>query len=129
MDDEGFLAAATRPVINSIKVDDEQDTITIDTDNALIVRWISDGKVIATTKADDKAFDLNDYSDKIKGYVRAEVFGEGGIVYTEGFTLNAETADSDGLDIVFDLGFLDFIFAIVDRYVGLLGRIISNLFE
>ena len=129
LDDEGFLAAATRPVINSIKVDDEQDTITIDTDNALIVRWISDGKVIATTKADDKAFDLNDYSDKIKGYVRAEVFGEGGIVYTEGFTLNAETADGDGLDIVFDLGFLDFIFAMVDRYVGLLGRIISNLFE
>lgn len=129
LDEEGFLAAATRPVINSIEVDDEEDTITIDSDNALIVRWISDGKVIATTKADDKAFDLNDYADKIKGYVRAEVFGEGGIVYTEGFTLNAEYAEEDGLDLIFDLGFLDFIFAMLDRYVGLLGRIISNLFE
>lgn len=128
LDDEGYLAAATRPVINSIEVNDEEDTITIDSDNALIVRWISDGKVIATTKADDKAFDLNDYEDQINGYVRAEVFGEGGIIYTQGFTLNAEASEGDGIDLVFDLGFLDFIFAMLDRYTGLLGRIISNLF-
>ncbi len=129
IDDEGFLRTATRPAIKSIAVNEAEDTITIDSENALIVRWISDGKVIATTKADDKAFDLNNYADQIKGYVRAEVFGEGGIVYTEGFTLNAETADGDGTDTVFDLGFLDFIFAMLDRYLGLLGRIISNLFE
>lgn len=128
LDDEGYCVAATRPVINSIAVDDKEDTITIDTDNALIIRWISDGKVIATTKADDTAFDLNDYSDEIKGYVRAEVFGEGGIVYTQGFTLNTELAEDDGLDLIFDLGFLDFIFAMLDRYVGLFGRILGNLF-
>ncbi len=129
LDDEGFLEAATRPEIKSIKVDDTQDTITIDTENALLVRWISDGKVIATTKADDKAFDLNDYEDQINGYVRAEVFGEGGIVYTEGFTLNAEYAEEDGRDIIIDLGFLDFIFPMLNKYIGLLGRIIGNLFE
>ncbi|MBQ8782818.1 MAG: hypothetical protein IJZ57_03500 [Clostridia bacterium] len=128
IDDEGYIKTATRPVINSIEVNDEEDTITIDSDNALIVRWISDGKVIATTKADDKAFDLNDYADQIEGYVRAEVFGEGGIIYTQGFTLNAELADGDGTDFVFDLGFLDFIFALLDRYTGLLGRIIGNIF-
>ncbi len=128
LDDEGYCEAATRPVVNSIKVDDKEDTITIDTDNALIIRWISDGKLIATTKADDTAFDLNDYADEINGYVRAEVFGEGGVIYTQGFTLDAELSDGDGIDFIFDLGFLDFIFAMLDRYVGLFGRILGNLF-
>ncbi len=128
LDDEGFLATETRPVINSITVDDNEDTITIDADNALIIRWISDGKLIATTKADDKAFDLNDYEDEIKGYVRAEVFGEGGVIYTEGFTLNADKATDDSESIIVDFGFMDFLIAIVDRYGGLIGRIFGNLF-
>ena len=127
LNDEGYLATATRPSVNSITVNDAEDTITIDTENALLVRWISDGKLIATTKADDLAFDLNDYEDVIKGYVRAEIFGEGGMVYTEGFTLNADNASDDGNDFIFDLGFMDFIFALVDRYSGLIGRIIANL--
>ncbi len=129
LDDEGYLATATRPVINSISVDDSEDTITIDADNALIIRWISDGKLIATTKADDKAFDLNDYEDVIKGYVRAEVFGEGGVIYTEGFTLNADKATDSGDEAIVDFGFMDFLFALVDRYGGLIGRIFGNLFN
>ncbi len=128
LDDEGFLATATRPSIKSITVDEAEDTITIDSENALLVRWISDGKLIATTKADDTAFDLNDYEDVIKGYVRAEVFGEGGVVYTEGFTLNADKATDSGDETIIDLGFMDFLFAMIDRYGGLLGRIIMNLF-
>lgn len=129
LDDEGYLATETRPVINSITVDDSEDTITIDADNALIIRWISDGKLIATTKADDKAFDLNDYEDVIKGYVRAEVFGEGGVIYTEGFTLNADKATDSGDETIIDFGFMDFLFAMVDRYGGLIGRIFGNLFN
>ena len=129
LNDEGYLATATRPVIKSITVDDAEDTITIDADNALVIRWISDGKLIATTKADDQAFDLNDYEDVIKGYVRAEVFGEGGVVYTEGFTLNADKATDSGDEIIIDFGFMDFIFAMVDRYGGLIARIIGNLFN
>lgn len=128
LDDEGYHSTGIRPVINSITVDDNEDTITIDSDNALIIRWISDGKLIATTKADDSAFDLNDYENDIKGYVRAEIFGEGGIVYTEAFTLNAEDAAGDGTDTIFNFGFLDFIFALVDRYGGYLIRVIGNLF-
>ena len=127
LDDEGYLATATRPSIKSITVNDAEDTITIDTENALLIRWISDGKLIATTKADDLAFDLNDYEDVIKGYVRAEVFGEGGMVYTEGFTLNADKAVDNGSDFILDLGFMDFIFALVNRYASLIGRIIGNL--
>lgn len=125
LDDEGYVKTETRPVINSIAVDDAEDTITIDSDNALIIRWISDGKLIATTKADDTAFDLNDYEASIKGYVRAEVFGEGGIIYTESFTLDADKATGSETETIFDLGFLDFIFALVDRYVKLIGRIIG----
>ena len=128
LNDEGYHSTGIRPVINSITVNDSEDTITIDSDNALIIRWISDGKLIATTKADDTAFDLNDYESQIKGYVRAEIFGEGGIVYTEGFTLNADEAAGDGNDTIFNLGFFDFIFAIVDRYSGYLGRVFANLF-
>ena len=128
LDDEGFLATETRPEIKSITVNETEDTITIDSENALLVRWISDGKLIATTKADDTAFDLNDYEDVIKGYVRAEVFGEGGVVYTEGFTLNADKATDSGDETIIDLGFMDFIFAMIDRYGGLIGRIITNLF-
>ncbi len=129
LDDEGFLATATRPEVNSIKVNDKEDTITIDSENALLIRWISDGKLIATTKADDTAFDLNDYEDVIKGYVRAEIFGEGGVVYTEGFTLNADDASDDSIDFILDFGFFDFLFALVDRYGGLIGRIALNLFN
>jgi len=128
LDDEGYHSTGIRPVINSITVNDSDDTITIDADNALIIRWISDGKLIATTKADDTAFDLNDYEDQIKGYVRAEIFGEGGIVYTEGFTLDADKAAGDGNDFVFNLGFMDFLFAIIDRYSGYLGRVFANIF-
>ncbi len=129
LDDNGFLATATRPSIKSIAVDDAEDTITIDSENALLIRWISDGKLIATTKADDSAFDLNDYENEIKGYVRAEVFGEGGVVYTEGFTLNADKAVDSGDEFILDFGFMDFIFAMVDRYGGLIARIFGNLFN
>ena len=129
LDDNGFVATATRPSVKSITVNDAEDTITIDSENALLIRWISDRKLIATTKADDKAFDLNDYDASIKGYIRAEIFGEGGVIYTEGFTLNADKATDTGDEFILDFGFFDFIFALVDRYGGLIGRIVLNLFN
>lgn len=126
IDENGYLVTETRPSVKSISVDDEQDTITICTKNALIIRWISDGKLIATTKADDSAFDLNDYESQIKGYIRAEVFGEGGIVYTESFTLNADKAVDTGDEKILDFGFMDFLLPLGNKYIGLLGRIISK---
>ena len=56
-------------------------------------------------------------------------FGEGGVIYTEAFTLNADKATDSGDVTIIDLGFMDFIFAMVDRYGGLFGRIIGNLFN
>ena len=129
IDDDGYLATDTRPVIKSVYVDNDENSITINSENALIVRWISDGKLIATTKAGDASFDLDDYSDEIGGYVRAEVFGEGGVVYTQSFTVNADDAKDDGDSSYKNYGFMDFLFGLADRYCGLLFRIIRNLFR
>lgn len=81
------------PVISSIDVDDDSDVITINHDG-LCVRWIADGKTIAT----GDTINLRDYSDEIGSYVRAEVFGEGGIVYTQAFMLeyNGSPNESNG---------------------------------
>lgn len=128
LDENGYFNKETRPQVKSIAVDNEKNSITIESENALIVRWISDGKLIATTRADDAEFDLDDYSDELGGYVRAEVFGEGGVIYTQGFTLNAQDAADDTNDCYKDYGMLDFLFAMIDRYGGLLVRIIKNLF-
>lgn len=124
-DGKGYVNVETEPKITDIKVDDDTDTITISSDNALIVRWISNGKLIATTKADDASFRLSDYSDKLGNYVRAEVFGEGGVIYTQAFLLNAEQ-NAGSYNVVdkgyFNLGFLDFLFAEINNLKMILSR-------
>ena len=75
-----------QPVVKSVAVDEAEDTITIDVDNALLVYWIADGKVIATGNTID--LDNHYYNDEIGSYVRAEIFGEGGILYSQAFTLD-----------------------------------------
>ena len=95
--DSSFRAdpAIDAPFVNGVAVDDEADTITLDVSDDLVIRWIADGKTIAT----GSTIDLDDYSDKIGSYVRAEIFGEGGITYTQAFTLSydgAPAASTDG---------------------------------
>jgi len=72
--------------IRKITIDDKEDRITIDTDG-LYVRWVSDGKTVAT----GKTVDLDDCSG-IGSYIRAEVIGKGGILYTQAFTLEYKGA-------------------------------------
>lgn len=126
IDDDGYFNKSSRPQITSINVDDAENTISINTNNALVVRWISDGKLIATTKAGESTIDLDNYKG-VKGYVRAEVFGEGGVLYTQSFTLNADTATEKENSYV-NFGILDIIFPELNLYLGLLVRIIKNLF-
>lgn len=77
------------PKINRVTVDEQEDTIALETTrNVLVTRWIANGVTIAT----GNFIDLDDYSDKIGSYVRAEIFGEGGIVYTQAFTLDYDGA-------------------------------------
>lgn len=130
LDEQGYYKGDTEPMITDIAVNNDDATITIKTENALIIRWISDGKLIATTKADGSAFCLNDYKDKLGDYVRAEVFGEGGIIYTQAFLLNAEQNTGKGgvVDSNFiDFGILDCLVGIFENWGDILTRIIRNI--
>lgn len=121
---------AAAPAINNIVVDEAEDTITLTTENVLVTHWIADGKVIHT----GNTIDLDDYSDEIGKYVRAESLGKGGIIYTQAFVLDydgAPVAEKD--DNFFDWGTI--ASAICDIpvkiLVGLLKtpiRIIFNIF-
>ena len=127
LDDKGYFTGNTQPVITSVAVDDDENSITVNTRDALLIRWISDGKLIETTTPENPSFDLDEHSDEIGNYIRAEVFGEGGIVYTNAFILNAE--ENAGSSNVVDKGFFDFGF--LDFLLGelrSLKRILSRKF-
>ena len=68
------------PMVTSITVQD--GVIALTTQNALAVHWISDGKVVAT----GPAITLES-CEGLGAYVRAEVFGKGGVLYTQPFLL------------------------------------------
>lgn len=125
LDSDGYLFAKTEPRITKIGVERENGVLSIETKNAAIVRLISNGRLLETKKADEAVFDLNDYDGALGDYVRAEIFGEGGIVYTQAFLLNANSknkAESAVKKGFFDLGFLDFLFGELNRWVSVLGR-------
>ena len=129
---DGFTTCDTFPAVNSITVDEEEGAIAIDASDALLVRWISGGKLIATQKADGTPFDLNDYEGQLGDYVRAEVFGEGGILYTQAFLIDAEkktekTPVTKGT--YFNMGVLDFLFAELHRWSEVILRFFSNVFS
>ncbi len=131
LDSNGYNPCEADPRITSIEVNEETDEITINTTDALIVRWISDGKLICTQKAGDATLDLNEYEDVLGDYVRVEVFGEGGIVYTQAFLLDAD-AKSGTSDPVnpghIDLGVFDFLMAELNNWYAILERFFTNLF-
>ena len=124
---ENGYAVVADPRISSIAVDDNENTITVTATDALIIRWISNGQLIDTLRIDagTSTIDLDDYSAVLGDYVRAEVFGEGGIIYTQAFLLNAEAkaGTADVVDKGFvDLGILDCLFAIFKNWIDILGR-------
>ena len=110
---------AITPVVTNIVVDDENDTITLSTDNAVVIRWVADGKEIAS----GATIDLDDYSDEIGSYVRAEIVGAGGIIYTQAFTLDYDGApEAEDFGVFFDFGGI--VSAICDTIVKLLPYIL-----
>ena len=129
--EDGFNTAEADPRITAINVNEATDEITITTTDALIVRWISDGKLIKTQKAGEATLDLNDYADVLGDYVRVEVFGEGGIVYTQAFLLDAaaKAGTSAPVDSTYsDWGILDFLIAEFNNWFAIIGRFFANLF-
>ena len=95
-----FDQDAVTPKVKAVSVDDVEDTITISTQDAYMVHWIADGKVIAT----GNTIDLDDYSEEIGSYVRAEIVGEGGVIYTQPFTLEYDGAPEAETNRFVDLG-------------------------
>lgn len=127
LDSDGYFNKNARVKVDSIEVDDNDNTITINSENALIVRFISGGKQIAVVPSSDGKIDLDDYKDELSGYVRAEIFGEGGVVYTESFTINAEQNHSDSNPSYFNLGSFDFIFSLLNSLFERLGRFFKSI--
>ncbi len=73
------------------KIDVEGHTISVNTTDADTIQWIADGKVIKTESVADGVAALN--LDEIEGaedftYVRAELFGEGGMCLTQAFAID-----------------------------------------
>lgn len=130
IDKEGFFHGADT-FITSVETDDEADTITVHTDNALLVRWIADGQVIAVTRADggSSTLNLDDYADALGTYVRAEAFGEGGTVYTQPFVLHYDGQPKQQSYPYFAVPVIDALFASIRTSAATVGRWFRNLFR
>ncbi len=90
-----------RPLFTNVTVNDTEDTIALEADNALVIHWIANGKVIHV----GDTIDLDDYSDKIGSYVRAEAYGTGGVCYSQAFVLDYEGApEAEERGFFFDWG-------------------------
>ncbi|MBR5411057.1 MAG: hypothetical protein IK104_10350 [Clostridia bacterium] len=129
LDGNGFTTVDSFPSVKAIRVDDNENTIGIETGDALIVRFVSNGRTVAVLPADDAVLDLDDYGDLIGDYVRAEVFGDGGILYTQAFLLNAEAhaGSADVVKGVRELGFLDFLLAEINRWMKVIARFFRSV--
>ena len=106
------------PYINEVIVDEDADVITLDAEDALCIRWIANGKTIAY----GNSIDLDDYAANIGSYVRAEIFGVGGIVYTQAFLLDYEDAPEATTDTEFK-DYWQLVSFIPDTLVRFLGSL------
>lgn len=77
------------PAVSRINIDQETDTISFTGSEFDNVQWISDGKIIAEGKG-LTSLDLNAYEDELGCYVRFQITGPGGILYSQPFTTMAE---------------------------------------
>ena len=115
-----FEEGKATAVVTGVTVDNAEDTITIDGDNMLYIRWISDGNVVA----EGATIDL-DECENIGSYVRAEIISEGAITYTQAFLLNY-----DGMpEADINANFVDTdasLFAPIDAFVRALGSALEG---
>lgn len=130
VDAEGYFHG-TETWITSVETDNDADTITVHTDNALLVRWIADGQVIAVTRSDGgtSTLQLDDYSESLGTYVRAEAFGEGGTVYTQAFVLHYDGQPKQQNYPYFSVPVIDALFAEIRTLTAVLRRALHNLFR
>ncbi len=87
---EDFAGKGAWPKVMDLKVDDENDTITIKGINCKAIEWIADGEIIQSETISENGemvstIKLADHGDKISCYVRAQLKGDGGICMTQPF--------------------------------------------
>ena len=79
------------PMVTNVIVDEESDTITVETENANQITWVSDCNVVLRDEIVDNTFtfDLNrdDLLDDINLYLRFYFTGEEGICYANPFVV------------------------------------------
>ncbi len=90
------------PKVTKLVVDNDADTLSISAENHETIHWIADGKVIQV----GGFLDLNEHSDEIGSYVRAEVWGERAILYSQPFILEYEGAPTAKTFFFFDFGLI-----------------------
>ncbi len=86
------------PTVTSIIVDDENDTITITGKNTDSIKWIADGITIQTDSVSANGLcvstiKLQNHSEDISCYVRAELNGDGGTTLTQAFVCDDGNMD------------------------------------
>lgn len=84
------------PVFTKVEVDGH--TVNVTAQNAQTIQWIADGKVIASGSIADGAYSLD--LDTVEGaedftYIRAELFGEGGICLTQALVIDDGSEKAD----------------------------------
>ncbi len=91
------------PAVSRIYIDNETDTISFTGSEFSNVQWISDGKIIAEG-AGLTSLDLNEYEDELGCYVRFQITGPGGILYSQPFVTMADGVEYDSdVYVTFDL--------------------------
>ncbi len=116
-----FEKGANCVSVNEISVDNAEDTVSIDADGALYIRWISDGKVVA----EGSSIDL-DECENIGSYIRAEIISEGAVTYTQAFLLSYDGMPEANVDEGFtDMG--NFVTAVCDSFIRALGKALTGI--
>lgn len=86
---EDFVGVGAVPEVHRVTVDEDTNTISFEGDNFNYVKWISGGKVIAEGE-NLTSIDLNEYEDVLDCYVRFQITGPGGILYSQAFVTMAD---------------------------------------
>lgn len=100
------VLALTPPKVTSITVDNTADTITLTAINHETIHWIADGEVIQV----GGTIDLDDHTGNLGSYVRAEIWGEGGMLYSQPFILEYQGAPGAKSPLFFDFGIILYFF-------------------
>lgn len=127
---EDFVGEGEYAKIHSLRVDDENDTITVVASDYDVIEWIADGEVITT----GETIDLREFSDEIGCYVRFQIKNEGGIVCSQPFVCDDGDMSDEAVELpeeyVPDNIIVAFLKQLIDLFrKSLLGAVIyKNLF-